>query len=359
MDDIKFLIALHSLPGMGSRRLKILIDYFQNHGYAWQRDDIWPQVPGFNGAMAEMALAARRSADADRIYDNFLRSGASLVTLADPDYPALLQSIYDPPYLLFYRGKLPAAGDLCIAMVGSRQATPYGQHVAAALAGELADEGAWVVSGLARGIDTCSHRGCLGAGGKTAAILGCGLDLYYPRENRGLYDQISASGAVISEFPLGTPPLPLHFPARNRIISGLSRGVVVVEAALKSGSLITADFALEQGRDVFAVPGPVTSAMSGGTHRLIKQGAKLAESGRDILEEYLPQPGQAKGEVDLFSYTREEREVLELIAAGAAHFDYLAVRSGMETGRLAGLLTVWEIQGLIKSLPGRQYIYLG
>lgn len=355
MDDIKYLIALHNLPGMGLRRLKILIDYFQNYGYAWQGDNLWLQIPGFAGIAAEQILAARRVCDPDRAYEDFLRSGARIAVLADSTYPALLKTIYDPPFLFFFRGHLPEDEVTCIAMVGSRRSTPYGRHMAETLAAGLGEKGIWVVSGLARGIDTWSHKGCLKARGKTAAVLGCGIDVVYPRENKELYEEIAASGALISEFPLGTQPLPQHFPARNRIISGLCRGVVVVEAAEKSGSLITADFALEQGRDVFAVPGPATSTMSSGTHRLIKQGAKLVERAEDILEEYFetrPEPE----EHDLFSFTQAERDVLELIAAGCGSFDLLVEQSGMGAGDLASLLTLWEIKGLVKCLPGKQYI---
>ena len=279
--------------------------------------------------------------------------------MKDPSYPPLLKTIYDPPYLLYYRGNLPAESDLCIAMVGSRRATPYGRYVAETIAWDLAKQEVWVVSGLARGIDAWSHLGCLQAGGKTAAILGCGLDIVYPQEHLVLCQRIAENGAVISEYPLGTPPYPQHFPARNRIISGFCRGVIVVEAAEKSGSLITADFALEQGRDVFAVPGPVTSAMSSGTHRLIKQGAKLIDSAADVLEEYSPSPVLSVEKTDLFSFSQAEREVLELIAAGAADFDYLVVQTGIDAGAMAALLTGWEIKGLIKSMPGRQYVFRG
>jgi DNA processing protein len=355
MSELKYLVALHSLPGMGTKRLKILVDYFQNYEYAWQGDKHWLSIPGFPGNGAEQILEARRNLDPDRVYEKFLQSQARIVTQEDEAYPRLLKNIYDPPYLLYYQGSLPAEDDLCIALVGSRRSTPYGRHTAETIARELAEKGVWVISGLARGIDTWSHRGCLKGGGKTVAVLGSGIDLIYPRENKDLFREIISMGAVISEFPPGTPPLPQHFPARNRIISGMSRGVVVVEAAEKSGSLITVDFALEHGRDVFAVPGPVTSIMSRGTHRLIRQGAKLVENAFDILEEYL-EVENPPVEFDLFSFSPKEREILELMMGGAAHFDVLVEKSGLPAGEMASQLTLWEIKGLIKQLPGKYYI---
>lgn len=356
MDQLKYLLSLHSLPGMGARRLKLLVDYFEGFEYAWQQSHRWQEVPGFVGADIEQLSEGKRNCDTELVWDQYLRADARLVTWEDENYPYLLKNIYDPPYLLFYKGRLPGPDDLLIGMVGSRKATAYGRHIAETLAKDLANRGVWVVSGMARGIDTWSHRGCLEAGGNTLAVLGSGIDVIYPRENKDLFTKISQSGAVMSEFPIGAPPLPQHFPARNRIISGLSRGIVVVEAAEKSGSLITVDFALEQGRDVFAVPGPVTGQMSRGTHRLIKQGAKLVEKAGDILEEYIPVETDVKTEFDLFSFTAEERMILEAITAGSVHFDELAVRSGLPASQLASLLTVWELKGLVKQLSGKYYI---
>ncbi|ATW24549.1 DNA-processing protein DprA [Candidatus Formimonas warabiya] len=355
--ELKYLLALYSLPGMGQRHLKLLIDYFQSSEYAWQQSDLWERVPGWTGhdrrAFTGEGLG---KGDVERVYENFLKSGAQALTLQDDAYPLLLRNIYDPPYVLFYRGTLPGEGDLCVALVGSRKATAYGRFMAETMAQGLGEKNVWVVSGMARGIDTWGHQGCLKAGGKTLAVLGSGVDVVYPRENRGLYEQIIASGAVLSELPLGTPPLAQHFPARNRIISGLSRGVIVVEAAEKSGSLITVDFALEQGRDVFAVPGPVTSALSKGTHHLIRQGAKLVEKAADVLEEYMDDAAPASArELNLFSFSQTERSILELLQCGTVHFDVLAEQSGLSASELAALLTLWEIKGLIRQIPGKYY----
>lgn len=374
--ELKYLLALCNLPGLGQRHLKILVDYYQSFEYALQQSDFWSKIPGFTCGHGEGPKKIGLEAQADQLLENLYQSDAKIITLDDPNYPMLLKNIYDPPFVIFYRGTLPQEQDITIAMVGSRKATAYGRLIAETLAQDLGEKDAWVVSGMARGIDTASHRGCLKAGGKTIAVLGSGIDVIYPRENRSLYEEIILSGAVLSELPLGTPPLPQHFPARNRLISGLSKGVVVVEAAEKSGSLITVDFALEQGRDVFAIPGPVNSLLSRGTHKLIREGAKLVEKADDILEEYIEGYNEAasdgskedlgggsrkvKNQFDLFSFTQEEREILELMSTGNVHFDDIVKQAGLNAAELASLLTQWEIKGLIKQLPGKYYIsYVG
>ncbi|MEL7568617.1 MAG: DNA-processing protein DprA [Dehalobacterium sp.] len=362
--ELKYLLALYHLPGMGQRHLKILVDYYQSFEYAWQQSDFWPGIPGFTIGHGEVPGKNSSESQAERLWEKFYQSDARAVTLYDQGYPQLLKNIYDPPFVIFYRGSLPQDEDITVAMVGSRKATAYGRLMAETLSKGLAEKDVWVVSGMARGIDTWSHHGCLEAGGKTVAVLGSGIDVIYPRENRGLYEKIIASGAVVSEFPLGSPPLSQHFPARNRIISGLSRGVLVVEAAEKSGSLITVDFALEQGRDVFAVPGPVTSPLSRGTHKLIRQGAKLVEKAEDILEEYIIEEYNVgynegyigKNSFDLFSFTQEERNILEMLVTGSVHFDDLVLQSGLNAAEMAALLTQWEIKGLVKQIPGKYYI---
>jgi len=362
--ELKYLLALYNLPGMGQRHLKILVDYYQSFEYAWQQSDFWSGIPGFTFGHGEAPEKNSSENQAEQLLEKFFQSDARVITLHDQDYPLLLRNIYDPPFVIFYRGSLPQDEDITVAMVGSRKATAYGRLMAESLSKGLAEKDVWVVSGMARGIDTWSHHGCLKAGGRTVAVLGSGIDVIYPRENRGLYEEIIASGAVVSEFPLGTPPLPQHFPARNRIISGLSLGVLVVEAAEKSGSLITVDFALEQGRDVFAIPGPVTSPLSRGTHKLIRQGAKLIEKAEDILEEYIEgytegnreSPGKKKNSFDLFTFTQEERDILELLLTSTVHFDDLVVQSGLNAPELAALLTQWEIKGLVKQIPGKYYI---
>jgi DNA processing protein len=289
--------------------------------------------------------------------------------MPEPHYPKLLATIDDPPYLLFYRGELPTDSDLCLAIVGSRKATAYGREVASYLAGGLAKAGAWVVSGLARGIDSNGHRGALDAGGKTIGVLGCGIDVIYPRENRQLFADVAESGCIISEYPLGMQPLAKNFPVRNRIVSGLCSGVIVVEAGLRSGTQITVDYALEQGRDIYAVPGSIFSPASAGTHRLIRDyGVKLITSAQDVLEEY-PQgyafggvSGQKPGNVQTTIFTPQppalsaDEQRLWDILVEQRHFNDLAAEMQMDTSSLMALLTICELRGFIKRLDGQYYI---
>ena len=283
---------------------------------------------------------------------------------ADERYPAWLRAIHDPPAVLYCDG-LPETGDRqAVAIVGSRRATPYGLRVTEALAGELSRLGITIVSGFARGIDAAAHRAALAAGGRTIAVLGCGLDVDYPPGHKSLHVEIAAGGAVLTEFAPGTPPRAAHFPRRNRIISGLALGVVVIEAAEDSGSLITARLALEQGREVFAVPGPIEAPTSRGPHGLLKQGAKLVEMVDDIVEELLPQLDRSlqtlKTEpiaalpkhVDLSS---SERAMLDMMSREPLHLDELTERTGLTPAVVAGILLGLELRALVKQVPGQRY----
>jgi len=286
------------------------------------------------------------------------------IALGDERYPELLRAIYDPPVVLYCDG-VPEPGDRqAVAIVGSRQATPYGLRVTDALAGKLSGLGFTIVSGFARGIDAAAHRAALAAGGRTIAVLGCGLDVDYPPGHASLRAEIAGNGAVLTEFVPGTPPLAGHFPRRNRIISGLALGVVVVEAAEGSGSLITARLALEQGREVFAVPGHIDAPTSRGPHGLLKQGAKLVETVDDIVEELLPQldrPLQmAKTEtVTAFSkhvdLSPAERVILDLIGKEPRHLDDLTEQSRLPAAEVARIILGLELKALVHQLPGQQY----
>lgn len=289
------------------------------------------------------------------------RCGARILSLGDPGYPALLREIHDPPVILYARGRDLPAGGRFISVVGSRSATRYGIRVAERIGRELGRSGIGVVSGLALGVDSAAHRGCLAGRGFTVAVLGTGIDVAYPRSNRPLFREIEKHGLILSEFPLGTAPEPWNFPVRNRIISGISRGVVVVEAARKSGSLITASQALEQGREVFAVPGSIDSAKSGGTHFLIKQGAKLVEGVKDILEELHPSEGPYEGmEVSedgtLAGLDEDERRIFQIVGPYPQQMDEIVRASGMEAGRVAGLLLRLELKGRVTQLAGNRFV---
>ncbi|MDR7514355.1 MAG: DNA-processing protein DprA [Armatimonadota bacterium] len=277
------------------------------------------------------------------------RCGAQVVTLADPEYPQALREIPDPPLALYVRGRLPDG--VRVAVVGSRNPSPDGEYVARRMAAELAAAGVCVVSGLARGIDAAAHRGALEVRGPTVAVLGCGVDVGYPAGHEDLADQVAACGAVVSEYPPGTPPAKHHFPLRNRLISGLSHAVVVVEATLRSGALITADLALEQGREVFAVPGSVLNPRSAGPHRLLREGAGWAESAADVLQALGIAPGPSPQhpvgplEARVLECLREPRFPDELVGAGLG-----------TAGAVSALLVSLEVRGLVQRLPGGRYV---
>jgi DNA processing protein len=288
--------------------------------------------------------------------------GIIILPYEDSRYPALLKEIHDPPPVLYVYGSSDTLNCSGIGLVGSRAATRYGRDVAGQLGSGLALQGFTIVSGLALGIDTAAHQGAIGGGGKTLAVLGCGLDVIYPYANRNLYKKVAENGAVISEYPLGTKPESFRFPARNRIISGLSLGVVVVEAALRSGSLITANHALEQGREVFAVPGRIDSVKSGGTHTLLQQGAKLVHSISDIVEEFTTRDfndfSNANTEPETapqVNLSCEEGELFSILDTYPCTFDQLAEESGYAASKLNELLLHLELKGMIEALPGRSF----
>lgn len=323
-----------------------------------------PEELGSTGGVSGRLIRRLRNPHLARAADNELRRAAHLqvriLLRDDPGFPGILAQLPDPPPLLYVRGDLRISDDPAVAVVGSRRATTYGLEMARSLAAEIAAAGVTVVSGLARGIDEAAHRGALEAGGRTLAFLGSGIDRIYPRESAPLADSISLSGAVLSEFPLGTPPLPRNFPVRNRLISGVSRGTLVVEAAPHSGSLITARLALDQGREVFAVPGRVTGEKAIGPNSLIQQGAKLVMRGRDVLEEIpgvalppeSPEPEPASEETH-----GEEKAILAALPEGeAVALDDLAAAARIETGALLAALLKLEMEGRVRQLPGGRYL---
>jgi DNA processing protein len=277
--------------------------------------------------------------------------GVRIVSAADPDYPALLGRIFDPPAVLYLRGHLePDEGDSSVAIVGARAASPAGRALARAMARELARAGATVVSGLARGIDTAAHLGALEAGGRTVAVLGCGIDRVYPPENAALARQIEEQGAIVSEFPLGTPPLPGHFPRRNRVIAGWSRGVVVVEAARRSGALNTARTAADEGREVMAVPGHPSQEAFGGTNQLLRDGAALVRDAHDVAAEL-------GWELPAASAQHQTDPVLVALPADVpVPLDDLKTRSGLETSVLLARLSELELRDEVRRLPGGLYV---
>jgi len=286
------------------------------------------------------------------------RCGAELLTWADDAYPRRLREIGDAPPLLFVLGELQPADDLAVALVGSRAASEYGRRMARDLGDAFGRRSVTVVSGLARGIDAQAHSAALAAGGRTIAVLGSGVDVIYPAEHRALAQAVRGQGAVVSELLMGAKPDAENFPGRNRLISGLVRAVVVVEAAERSGSLITANIAAEQGRDVFAVPGPVGRG-SAGTHRLLREGAKLTESAADVLEEIAPRLLEKTAGRSTFRPTGEEQQILAAIGRETVHVDTVMLRSGMTAGEVLPLLLGLELKGVVAQLPGKFFVVRG
>ncbi|WP_003541171.1 DNA-processing protein DprA [Desulfotomaculum nigrificans] len=345
-------------PGAGPRIWQ-LIKYFGSVEQAWQAGESdLGAIPWLGPKGAQKLVRRRESIQFDRVINYLNDIGCSVITIEDDDYPTLLKDIYDPPPALFVRGKLPNHERTAVAVVGSRKPSPYGLAAAEDIATELARSDIVIISGMARGIDTAAHRGALKGKGTTVAVLGCGPDVVYPKENARLMDKIIEQGAVISEFPPGMAPLAWHFPARNRIISGLSQAVLVVEAAEKSGALITADFALEQGRDVLAIPGNITSPNSVGTNKLIRQGARLVTKAEDILEElglgtlYLNQISSSPD----FNFTAGERDLWEVLSYQPMSLEQLVEASKLSPQDTAAAITMLEIKGLVRLLPGKVYV---
>ena len=351
-----YWLGLHTTPGIGNRRTIALVEHFGSARRAWQAEEQQLQAAGVLTETVRHSLRHRREkVDLAALAASWQERGIEFCTLPDAAYPAPLAAICGPPAVLYYRGQLPD-WHRAVAVVGTRRCSTAGRNTALQLAAALAAAGVVVVSGAARGIDTAAHQGAL-TQGRTVAVLGCGVDVAYPPENRPLLQDIARRGAVLSEFPPGTKPAPGQFPIRNRLISGLCRGVLVVEAGRKSGALVTADCALEQGRDVFAVPGGIFAAQSQGANNLIKQGAKLVDTVEDILDEY----GWRRAAVTTAApaLSPEERLVYDALHdAAPATLDDIAGQTSLPVSRAACVLLQLELQGLVLQQPGQQYLRL-
>ena len=360
-------LSLKLIPDLGNRSLLRLLRHFGSPSAILRANagDL-AAVSGLRevGRLALLRKAMVRPPEAE--WALLLREGIHLLCLGDAQYPANLAAIPDPPAALFVKGSLEPRDLVSIAVVGSRSASPRGMLFTQQLSGDLARAGVTIVSGLAAGIDSAAHRGALKAQGRTIAVLGCGLDMDYPRGNAALRREIVQAGALLTEFPLGTPPAPGHFPMRNRIISGLALGVVVVEAAHRSGSLITARLALEQGREVFAVPGIAQHYQSVGTHQLLKQGAKLVESAEDVLEEIRPAIRRRRNseEVDQSascepSMSAEEVSLLQALDQYPRHIDEICRTLRWPVSRVMSILLALELKGKVEQLPGKHFVSKG
>ena len=357
LGDIRYWLGLSLVPGIGPVKARRLLDYFGDLAAAWVAPAGDLARAGLDGRAVESLLAGRATLDLDAEVSRVHDLGIALITWEDPIYPERLRQAYGSPFLLYVRGELRPQDDMAVAVVGTRRATSYGRQATERVVHDLALGGVTVVSGLARGIDTCAHRAALEAGGRTLAVLGCGVDVSYPPENARLAREIAERGAIISEYPLGTQPEAANFPARNRIISGLARGTLVVEAGQTSGALITARFALDQNREVFAVPGSIFSPASEGTNRLLQQGAKAVLGARDVLDELnLESVGRQLEMRELLPVDEVERTVLELLGDEPRHVDDVCRTSALSISLVSSTLTMLELKGLARHVGGMSYV---
>jgi len=365
---IQSWLALSLVPGMGPVTCNKLVAHFGSPEkvLAASSPNLTAVASLRKESLAALSGEGRQHLEelANKEIERAAEKNIVIIPCDDPLYPALLKNIHDPPVVLYVLGAPELLTCRGMGIVGSRAATHYGKDIAQQMAGSLSRQGFTIISGLALGIDTAAHNGALAAEGKTIAVLGCGLDIVYPPSNHNLYKRIASAGAVVSEYPLGTKPDSFRFPARNRIISGLSLGIVVVEAANRSGSLITASHALEQGREVFAVPGRIDSVKSAGTHTLLQQGAKLVHSINDIVEEFpanvfqqsVEEAGMEEDEQVFFeNLSQEEAELFEFIGVYPRTFDEIIKDSGFTAQRINKVLLLLELKGMVQTLPGKSY----
>lgn len=356
-ESLQYWVGFSKVQGIGPRRLRLLLDYFGDIRAAWEANLGELRAVGLDRrsitALAETRAAVNLAAEMRRIE----AQGVTVLTWDDPDYPPLLQSIPDPPFTLYVRGDLLPQDNWALAVVGTRHASVYGREATRLLVSGLAASGVTIVSGLARGIDTEAHRVALESGGRTIAVLGCGVDIVYPAQNRKLAGAILNNGALVSEYPLGTKPDAGNFPRRNRIISGLSLGVLMVEGRGNSGARITTDFALEQGREVLAVPGSILGRGSEGSHQLIQQGAKLVTSVGDILEELnLRMVAEHTAAQAIIPDNETEARLLKHLSASPVHIDDLGRVAGLPAAEVASTLTMMELKGQVRQVGGMNYV---
>lgn len=362
-ENLKYWLALNKITNLGPVTIRKLWEHFGSIEKVWGADeDVILSIEGLNRLAVKSFIQNRSQVKLEDELEKISKERVSVLTLEDKDYPELLKNIYDPPPVLYIKGKGFKKEEKMIGIVGTRRASRYGKEVAKKLAFELSQLGMTIVSGMAIGIDTCAHQGSIEAKGKTIAVLGCGVDVVYPPQNRGLAKEIESCGALLSEFSLGTETEKGSFPRRNRIISGLSLGVIVVEGHYDSGAMITAKLALEQGREVFAVPGQIELEQSKGPHWLIKQGAKLVESVEDVLEELNikdPRPTthdlRPEQKRDYSNLSAEEQKIVSVLSLEPKHIDRIAADSKLPISQVSSLLMMLEVKKIICQLPGKNF----
>jgi DNA processing protein len=358
---MQYLNALNKINGLGPQRMKKLLSFFGTAQRAWQAGAAELEQSGIGPAMTEKVIAQRPTINPDQEWEKLTRKNIQILTPANPDYPQLLKEIPSAPFVLYKKGDLDLNAAPLISVVGSRKFTAYGLQAADSLVHDLVQAGLTIVSGMALGIDGIAHRAALANGGKTIAVLGNSLDEknMYPKAHVGLSREIAETGALLSDYPIETPAGEITFPARNRIIAGLSLGTLIIEAGEKSGSLITADLALEFNREVFTVPGSIFSAQSVGANQLLKKGAKLVMGVKDILEELnLLEKNGIKNIIPKIPGSKEEEILLKILSSDPIHIDNLSRISKLGTASLSAALSLMEIKGWVKDIGGQNYIII-
>lgn len=357
MDEKAYWVGFNLVRGVGAVRVKNLLDHFGKLEIAWDAPASALISAGLPTRVVENFLVVRKQVNLEVVMQRVADSGVQVITWDDAIYPRRLKEIDQPPPVLFVRGSINVEDDWAVSVVGTRRVTPYGRQVASEIARYLAQNGVTVVSGLARGVDAIAHQTAMQAGGRTLAILGSGVDTIYPPEHRKLAEDISRQGAVISDYPLGTQPESRNFPPRNRIIAGLSLATIVVEAGETSGALITAEFAVEQGRDVFAVPGSILTPQSEGTNRLIEQGARPLLRMSEILESLkLEQIPEKQASRKAIAASPEENRLLSCLTQDPRHIDEICALSGLPIQAVSATLTMMELKGLVTQVGGMNYV---
>ena len=357
LDTRAYWVGLNLVKGIGSVRFKLLVDTFGTPEAAWDAPpDAWVAA-GLSRKIAESFERVHTGVSLEQVWERIQSLGVSVLTWEDAGYPAHLKEIEQPPPILYVRGSLLPEDDWAVAIVGTRRATAYGRQVAEEFATALAHSGITVVSGLARGIDSIAHQAALNAGGRTLAVLGSGVDLVYPPENRRLAEQVIQHGALVSDYPVGTQPDGINFPPRNRIISGLSRAVIIVEAGITSGALITANFAAEQGRDVFAVPGSINAPQSQGTNRLIRDGAQPLLDPQDVLQalDFTRIPEHKAVRMALPADPVESR-LFQILSLEPKHVDEIRSQADMPIETVSATLAMMELKGMVRQVGGMNYV---
>jgi DNA processing protein len=353
----RYWVGFNIVRGIGPTRLRALLDCFGDVERAWHAPGEELRRAGLDRRSLENLLATRATRDLDQELEKIAAVGAYLLTWESPGYPRLLREISDPPPVLYVKGTITEEDAWAVAVVGTRRASPYGREVTRRLTTALARSGITIVSGLARGIDAEAHWAALRAGGRTIAVLGCGIDQVYPPEHRKLAGEVIAHGALVSDYPLGTRPEGSNFPPRNRIISGLSLGVLVTDAGVRSGALITADFAAEQGRDVFAVPGSILARGCAGTNALIRDGAKVVLGPEDILEELnLTMVAEQAEARQVLPVDATEAALLARMSAEPTHVDELRQQVGLPIAQVTSTLALMELKGMVRQVGGMKYV---